>query len=48
MPEGALNVTLPPSQKLNALPLLIEAVGNAFFVTACALLKELQPSLLVT
>jgi hypothetical protein len=48
MPEGALKVTLPPSQKLKALALLIAAVGNTFFVTDCALLSELHPSELVT
>jgi hypothetical protein len=48
MPDGALKVTLPPSQKLNDEALLIVAVGSAFFVTDCELLNELQPSELVT
>jgi hypothetical protein len=45
---GAVKTTESPSQKLNDEPLVIVAVGSAFFVTACAVLSEVQPSALVT
>ncbi len=46
--EGPVRVTLPPSQKLNADPALIIAVGFTFFVTVWAALKLLHPSAFVT
>ena len=44
VPPVAVKTTLPPAQKLNALPAEMLAVGFALTVTAMALLAaEVQP-----